>query len=142
MGYRLDGKILDSVKNLSIISAGVIPGTIQVPPSGYPIVLMADSPCTGGYPRFAVVHPEDIGSLAQILPGEDVKFIWCYDQDKGCKPKHIQDVQELINQNFGYGYAELKCLIGPGVTSFVALFKQKVVGFCSAVEKRTILCWI
>tara|TARA_B100000683_G_C12510784_1_gene560709 strand:+ start:15878 stop:16741 length:864 start_codon:yes stop_codon:yes gene_type:complete len=82
MGYRLDGKILDSVKNLSIISAGVIPGTIQVPPSGYPIVLMADSPCTGGYPRFAVVHPEDIGSLAQILPGEDVKFIWCYDQDK------------------------------------------------------------
>jgi len=55
---------------------------------------------------------------------------------KRCKPKHIQDVQELINQNFGYGYAELKCLIGPGVTSFVALFKQKVVGFCSAVEKE------
>lgn len=76
MGYRLKGPSLLSATSKSIISSGVISGTIQVPSSGNPIVLMADSPCTGGYLRIAVVHGEDIRLLAQKLPREKVKFVW------------------------------------------------------------------
>lgn len=77
MGYRLEGERLKGTKTGNIISSGVIPGTIQVPASGSPIVLMADSPCTGGYPRIAILHPEDRGVLAQKLPYEEIKFVWC-----------------------------------------------------------------
>lgn len=77
MGYRLEGDFLTGTSTGNIISSGVIPGTIQVPKSGSPIVLMADSPCTGGYPRIAVLHPDDIGQFAQKLPNEVVKFVWC-----------------------------------------------------------------
>jgi antagonist of KipI len=76
MGYRLKGPSLLSAALKSIISSGVIPGTLQIPSSGNPIILMADSPCTGGYPRIAIVHREDIGLLAQKLPREKVKFVW------------------------------------------------------------------
>ena len=79
MGYRLEGRLLQSANSISMISSGVIPGTVQIPSSGNPIVLMADSPCTGGYPRIAVVHYQDIGLLAQKLPREKVKFVWSYD---------------------------------------------------------------
>lgn len=76
MGYRLEGDNLEGTTSGNIISSGVIPGTIQVPKSGSPIVLMSDSPCTGGYPRIAIVHPDDLGSLAQKLPNDPVKFVW------------------------------------------------------------------
>ena len=76
MGYRLNECVLEGTKTGNIISSGCIPGTIQVPSSGAPIVLMADSPTTGGYPRIGVIHPEDLGDFAQKLPGEIVKFKW------------------------------------------------------------------
>ena len=76
MGYRLTECLLDGTSSGNIISSGCIPGTIQVPPSGAPIILMADSPTIGGYPRIGVIHPEDLGGFAQKLPGEMVKFKW------------------------------------------------------------------
>jgi antagonist of KipI len=76
MGYRLNECVLESTKTGNIISSGCIPGTIQVPASGAPIVLMADSPTIGGYPRIGVIHPEDFGSFAQKIPGDTVKFEW------------------------------------------------------------------
>ncbi len=76
MGYRLEGSILNGTKTGNILSSGVVPGTIQVPASGKPIVLMSDSPCTGGYPRIAVVHHEDFRKLAQALPNQKIKFVW------------------------------------------------------------------
>lgn len=76
MGYRLNGVNLKGTKTGNIISSGCIPGTIQVPSSGELIVLMADSPTTGGYPRIAIIHPEDIGLFSQKLPGEKVNFSW------------------------------------------------------------------
>jgi len=76
MGYRLEGSLLNGTKTGNILSSGVIPGTIQVPASGSPIVLMADSPCTGGYPRIAVVHHEDFRKISQALPNQKIKFVW------------------------------------------------------------------
>jgi allophanate hydrolase subunit 2 len=48
-----------------MLSSGVIPGTIQVPPSGQPIILMGDAQTTGGYPRIGVVIRADLWKLAQ-----------------------------------------------------------------------------
>jgi allophanate hydrolase subunit 2 len=48
----------------------MVPGCIQVPPDGQPIVMLADGPTTGGYPKIATVVTADLGRLAQLVPGE------------------------------------------------------------------------
>lgn len=53
---------------------GVLSGCVQVPPSGAPIVLLADRPLTGGYPVLGVVAADDLRQLAQLLPGDPVRF--------------------------------------------------------------------
>jgi antagonist of KipI len=55
-------------------SAGTTVGTVQVPPDGNPVVLMADHATLGGYPVAAVVITADIGELARCRPGEVVVF--------------------------------------------------------------------
>jgi len=65
MGSRLEGVELKRKKSGDMLSSGVIPGTIQVPPSGQPIILMGDAQTTGGYPRIAVVIRADLWRLAQ-----------------------------------------------------------------------------
>jgi biotin-dependent carboxylase-like uncharacterized protein len=65
MGSRLDGPELKRRRSIDMLSAGVIPGTIQVPPSGKPIILMGDAQTTGGYPRIGVVIRADLWKLAQ-----------------------------------------------------------------------------
>ena len=73
-GYRLDSHIPTSHPGQEIISSGVIPGTIQIPHSGSPIILMADAQTTGGYPRLAVVISEDMDKLGQAKPGDLLRF--------------------------------------------------------------------
>lgn len=65
MGSRLAGPELKRRRNVDMLSSGVIPGTIQVPPSGQPIILMGDAQTTGGYPRIGVVIRADLWKLAQ-----------------------------------------------------------------------------
>lgn len=74
MGYRLEGAELALRTPLELLSEAVTFGTVQVPPSGQPIVLMADRQTTGGYPRIANVISADLPLLAQRLPGEAVRF--------------------------------------------------------------------
>jgi biotin-dependent carboxylase-like uncharacterized protein len=70
MGSRLTGPELKRKRGSSdMLSAGVVPGTIQVPPSGQPIILMGDAQTTGGYPRIAVVIRADLWKLAQAPLG-------------------------------------------------------------------------
>jgi allophanate hydrolase subunit 2 len=58
-----------------IASDGMLPGCIQVPPDGKPIVMGADSPTTGGYPKIATVIRADRSRLAQLVPGRSrVRF--------------------------------------------------------------------
>jgi len=76
MGARIENIKLQGTASGNIISSGTIPGTIQVPASGKPIVLLADSPCTGGYPRIAVVNSEDLDQFCQIKPGASFNFEW------------------------------------------------------------------
>lgn len=75
MGYRLKAQIpLKPRGKLEMPSHGVKAGTIQVPPSGEPIVLMRDAQTTGGYPKIATVIEADLGVLAQKRPNDSVKF--------------------------------------------------------------------
>jgi len=74
MGSRLAGPELKRKRAADMLSAGVIPGTIQVPPSGQPIVLMGDAQTTGGYPRIAVVIRADLWKLAQAPLGGELRL--------------------------------------------------------------------
>ena len=75
VGYRLQGCTLRLQEPLELISEGVVPGTLQLPPSGEPIVLMTEAPTTGGYPRIGHVAAVDLPRLAQRRPGQTVRFI-------------------------------------------------------------------
>lgn len=74
VGVRLDGPPLTVPVGLNLASEGLIRGAIQVPPNGQPVVMSADHPTTGGYPVPAVVVPEDLHHLCQLLPGETFRF--------------------------------------------------------------------
>lgn len=74
MGYRLQGGKLELAQPLEMLSHAVAFGTVQVPPSGEPIVLMADCQTTGGYPKIACVAAADLGRLAQIRFGGKIYF--------------------------------------------------------------------
>ncbi|RLM24001.1 hypothetical protein BIY29_09465 [Brenneria alni] len=77
MGYRLQGPELQRTAQREMPSHGLLPGIVQVPHSGHPIVLLADAQTTGGYPRIACVIEADLYHLAQIRLGEPVHFIRC-----------------------------------------------------------------
>jgi len=74
MGQILEDHRVISEKGYDIVSDGTCPGSIQIPASGKPIVLMAEAPTTGGYPKIATVASVDLARLAQIPSGQRVKF--------------------------------------------------------------------
>ena len=69
MGYRLEGSAIANGGGADLISEGMVPGSVQVPANGLPIVMMADGPTTGGYPKIACVARADLPRLAQCEPG-------------------------------------------------------------------------
>ncbi len=77
MGYRFAGPELKRVRGSELASHGVLPGVIQVPPSGQPIVLLADAQTTGGYPKIGVVVRADLWKLAQLRLGGTLRFTPC-----------------------------------------------------------------
>ncbi|MFC0180783.1 5-oxoprolinase subunit C family protein [Thorsellia kenyensis] len=77
MGFRLSGSTLKRESSIDMMSHGVIPGVIQVPPNGQPIVLMQDAQTTGGYPKFACIIEADLNYLAQIRLGDLIQFKPC-----------------------------------------------------------------
>jgi len=74
MGYRLDGPALPPIHGAQLPSLGVLPGVVQAPPDGRPILLMADAQTTGGYPIIATVIGADLPLAAQLLPGDRLRF--------------------------------------------------------------------
>ena len=74
MGLRLKGEPLISHNTHDILSEGILPGSIQIPSNGQPIVLLRDIPCTGGYPKIALLASEDISKISQLPPGSKVTF--------------------------------------------------------------------
>lgn len=74
MGARLAGATLERDNVNDLVSSCVAPGTIQVPPDGQPIILLADAQTIGGYPQLAHVIGVDLPVVAQLRPGDTVRF--------------------------------------------------------------------
>jgi KipI family sensor histidine kinase inhibitor len=79
IGLRLtpgggNGSVLARRRDGELPSEGAVAGSLQVPPSGAPVLFLADHPVTGGYPVIAVVVPEDLHTAAQLPPGQRVRF--------------------------------------------------------------------
>jgi antagonist of KipI len=77
MGYRLAGPVLERGDTTEMLSDGTPVGSIQVPPSGLPILLMADRQTTGGYPKIATVITADLPLAGQLAPGDWIEFAPC-----------------------------------------------------------------
>ena len=74
MGCHLDGPSIEHRDGFNIISDGIVNGSIQVPGSGIPIVLLADRQTTGGYPKIATIVSADLGRIGQARIGEAISF--------------------------------------------------------------------
>lgn len=74
MGYRLEGEQIESKNGSDIISDGISMGSIQIPGSGKPIILMADRQTAGGYAKIGVVATADLYKIAQAKEGDSFNF--------------------------------------------------------------------
>ncbi|GGK97143.1 allophanate hydrolase [Sphaerisporangium melleum] len=74
VGMRLRGPGLARARDGELPPEGMVPGALQVPPSGQPTLFLADHPVTGGYPVIAVVRTPDVDRAAQVRPGQRVRF--------------------------------------------------------------------
>ncbi|MFD9892956.1 biotin-dependent carboxyltransferase family protein [Amycolatopsis sp. NPDC059027] len=74
VGIRFTGPQLSRVRDGELPPEACVPGALQVPPSGAPILFLADHPVTGGYPVIAVVDEDDLDLAAQLRPGISVRF--------------------------------------------------------------------
>lgn len=92
MGYRLLGDEIKFREKIEMISGEVSLGTIQIPPDGKPIILLADRQTAGGYPKLAHVIAADIPVLAQLKPGRSIKF----------KKVSIKEAEKLYYYNNNY----------------------------------------
>ncbi|WP_319528858.1 biotin-dependent carboxyltransferase family protein [uncultured Cohaesibacter sp.] len=77
VGYRLDGPEIVPKVRKELLSHGILPGTIQLPPSGKPVIQLADANTAGGYPKLGVVIEEDLSLLAQARLGSSLRFVPC-----------------------------------------------------------------
>ncbi len=74
VGIRLDGQALRRAREGELKPEATVPGALQVPPGGRPILFLADHPVTGGYPVIAVVDEDDLHLAAQARPGQRLRF--------------------------------------------------------------------
>jgi biotin-dependent carboxylase-like uncharacterized protein len=74
IGLRLDGPPLERVRTGELASEGMVRGALQVPPSGLPVLFLADAPVTGGYPVVGYVDDADVDRCGQLRPGQTVRF--------------------------------------------------------------------
>ncbi|WP_067458728.1 biotin-dependent carboxyltransferase family protein [Actinomadura macra] len=74
VGVRLDGPPLPRTREGELSSEGMVIGSLQVPPSGLPIIFLPDHPTTGGYPVIAVLVSASLSDAAQLRPGQEIRF--------------------------------------------------------------------
>lgn len=77
MGYCLEGPPVAEQNRENMISDATLLGAIQIPPSGHPILFMADHATTGGYPVIGTVITADVPVVGQLAPGDWLEFAAC-----------------------------------------------------------------
>jgi antagonist of KipI len=94
MGYQLEGPGIFLPKNEELVSSGICFGTVQLLPNGQLIILMADHQTTGGYPRLGHIPTAQLSEVAQMNPGETLKFIMV--NIKAAEDLLVQQDQHLL----------------------------------------------
>lgn len=74
VGVRLEGEPLRRSRDGELVSEGLLRGAVQIPPSGLPVLFLADHPVTGGYPVIGYVADADVDRCAQLRPGQGLRF--------------------------------------------------------------------
>jgi biotin-dependent carboxylase-like uncharacterized protein len=74
IGLRLSGVVLERTRSGELASEGMVRGALQVPPSGQPVLFLADAPVTGGYPVIGYVDDVDVDRCGQLRPGQTLRF--------------------------------------------------------------------
>ena len=73
VGVRLEGEPLERARTDELPSEGMVRGALQIPPSGKPVLFLADHPVTGGYPVIAYVVDDHVDRCAQLRPGQTLR---------------------------------------------------------------------
>jgi len=100
-GMRLQGPALARAADRSadLLSHGVLPGVVQVPPAGQPIVLMADAQTTGGYPKIGAVIGADLWRLAQVPLGAPVRFVQVSLEEAAAAQAELERYLQQVEQS-------------------------------------------
>ena len=92
MGYRLQGPPIEHLKGADIISEPIPRGAIQVPGDGLPILLLWDGQVSGGYTKIANIISADLDRMAQVMPGESLRF----------QAVPLEEAHELLRKEWVY----------------------------------------
>ena len=96
VGLRLTGPRLEWKAPVEMVSEGCVPGLLQLPPSGQPIAFGPEGPVSGGYPRIGQIAAVDIPRLAQLQPGDALRFTPCtFDEAVHALHEHTRALRAL-----------------------------------------------
>ena len=98
MGTRLHGPSLKLTQPMEMVSEATVFGTVQVPPDGQPIVLMADRQSAGGYPKLAYIASADLPVLAQAMPGDALRFTAVTQADAENAWRDFEDRMQAVRE--------------------------------------------
>lgn len=105
-GYRLEGEPIKPTQPIETLSHGIVPGVIQIPPNGQPIIQLRDAQPTGGYPKFGTVIEADLWRLGQAAIGGKIRFRdVTYEQ--ACQASeensaYLKEVKRMVNLVEGF----------------------------------------
>lgn len=119
MGFRLAGPALEHKGDYNIVSDGIVAGSIQVPGSKLPIVLMADAQTTGGYPKIATVISADLPILAVRGGGRTVRF-------QSVTREEAETIRRAEHQRLLSVIREIRPVQSTGI-SLEALYNQNLI---------------
>jgi biotin-dependent carboxylase-like uncharacterized protein len=106
-GYRLAGPELNPLRPLELRSHGIVPGVIQVPHGGQPIIQMRDAQPSGGYPKIGTVIEADLWRLGQAPIGSSVRLVRCsWDEALGASAdvrRWVANARRLVELHCGKG---------------------------------------
>ncbi len=126
-GCRLEGPPVGHVRGPDIVSDGSALGSIQVPGSGAPIILLADRGTTGGYTKVATVISPDIGLLAQAMPGAKVRFA----------AVSVEEAHEILREQEDM-IREIKAAVGLDMTGAISVKSEGAEVSVQDAERRPI----
>lgn len=103
MGIRLSGERIESKQGVDILSDGIAAGSVQIPASGMPIIMMADRQTTGGYAKIATVVSADLSRAAQARPGTRIRFVQVTEAEAIRLRREAEKKQKQLEYELLYG---------------------------------------